>query len=102
MSTDAISPLLYPDLMASTDFVVSLFPVKITTEDGELSTDYYTYIYQHQKQSIWSVPFNWIRGQLKAFFLSCLQTKKNVRGRRENRCFQAVGGTEKGGGFHKR
>ena len=60
MSTDAISPLLYPDLMASTDFVVSLFPVKITTEDGELSTDYYTYIYQHQKQSIWSVPFNWI------------------------------------------
>ena len=44
MSTDAISPLLYPDLMASTDFVVSLFPVKITTEDGELSTDYYTYI----------------------------------------------------------
>lgn len=37
MSTDAISPLLYPDLMASTDFVVSLFPVKITTEDGELS-----------------------------------------------------------------
>ena len=67
MLTDAISPLLYPDLMASTDFVVSLFPVKITTEDGELSTDYYTYIYQHQKQSIWSVPFNWIRGQLKAF-----------------------------------
>mgnify|MGYP000114291848 CR=1 FL=1 len=68
MSSDAISPLLYPDLMASTDFMVSLFSVKVATDDGELSTDYYTYISQYQKQSIWFIPFKWLGKQLKAFW----------------------------------
>ena len=66
MTTDAISPLLYPDLMASTDFVVSLFPVQVKTDDGELSVDYYTYILKHQKESIWGVPFKWIMSGVKA------------------------------------
>ena len=50
MTTDAISPTLYPDLMSSTDFLISLFPVVVTTEDGELSEDYYTYMLKHPVQ----------------------------------------------------
>lgn len=48
---DAISPKLYPDLMASNDFIVSMFPVEITTIDGELTTTYYDYLLHHGKNS---------------------------------------------------
>lgn len=60
-STDAISPTLYPDLMASTDFIVSLFPVTVTTEDGDLTVNYCDYIMKHQKKSIWGMPLAWVR-----------------------------------------
>ena len=48
---DAISPKLYPDLMTSNDFIVSMFPVEITTKDGELTTTYYDYLLHHNKSS---------------------------------------------------
>lgn len=48
---DAISPKLYPDLMTSNDFIVSMFPVEITTMDGELTTTYYDYLLHHNKRS---------------------------------------------------
>ena len=51
-TNDAISPNLYPDLMKSKDFIVSIFPVIITTKDGELTTTYYDYLLHHSKK-IW-------------------------------------------------
>lgn len=48
---DAISPRLYPDLMTSNDFIVSMFPVEITTKDGDLTTTYYDYLLHHNKSS---------------------------------------------------
>ena len=51
---DAISPKLYPDLMTSNDFIVSMFPVEITTMDGELTTTYYDYLLNHN-ESVWYV-----------------------------------------------
>ncbi len=60
-SADAISPTLYPDLMASTDFIVSLFPVTVTTEEGDLTVNYCDYIMKHQKKSIWGIPFAWVK-----------------------------------------
>ena len=50
-TNDAISPNLYPDLMKSKDFVVSMFPVEITTLDGSVKTDYYNYLLKHNKYS---------------------------------------------------
>ena len=50
-TNDAISPNLYPDLMNSKDFIVSMFPVEITTLDGKLSTTYYDYLLHHNKPS---------------------------------------------------
>ena len=50
-TNDAISPNLYPDLMKSKDFIVSMFPVQITTMNGELTTTYYDYLLHHSKNS---------------------------------------------------
>lgn len=50
-SNDAISPNLYPDLMQSKDFIVSLFPVEVTTLDGTINTTYYEYLLKHSKSS---------------------------------------------------
>ncbi|MBQ8656648.1 MAG: chain-length determining protein [Prevotella sp.] len=63
-STDAIYPQLYPDLFSSTEFLVGLMDIKIKTIDGELDTDYYDYLKNHQKQNFLTVPFkmlkNWV------------------------------------------
>lgn len=50
-TSDAISPNLYPDLMQSKDFIVSMFPVEITTLDGSINTTYYDYLQKHNKNS---------------------------------------------------
>lgn len=50
-TNDAISPNLYPDLMQSKDFIVSLFPVEVTTLDGSINTTYYEYLRKHNKNS---------------------------------------------------
>lgn len=50
-SEDAISPMLYPDLMESKDFIYSLFTVNVVTKDESIHTDYYDYIKNHSKSS---------------------------------------------------
>lgn len=67
---DAISPNLYPDLIDSKDFIVSMFPVKITTMDGSLTTAYYDYL-QHHTKNTW---YGKLLGKLKKM------TKKEEQG----------------------
>ena len=43
-ASDAIYPQLYPDLMSSTEFLVGLLDIHVTTLEGDVSTDYYTYL----------------------------------------------------------
>ena len=50
-TNDAISPNLYPDLMKSKDFIVSMFPVEVTTLDGSVNTTYYDYLQKYKKSS---------------------------------------------------
>lgn len=50
---DAINVELYPDLLSSPNFIVTLFPVKVTTKDGSLSTDYFTYFKDHRSVAVW-------------------------------------------------
>lgn len=50
---DAISPELYPDLIHSSDFLVRLFDIKIQTKDGNVNTNYYTYLTKYQKAAWW-------------------------------------------------
>jgi len=55
--SDAIYPQLYPDLFESTKFIVGLLDIKVRTKDGEVETDYYTYLRNHQKKNILLMPF---------------------------------------------
>ncbi|MBQ8701383.1 MAG: chain-length determining protein [Prevotella sp.] len=65
VSQDAISPTLYPDLMESNDFIVSLFDLKVKSLEGDINTTYYDYMLNHQAESPWGVPFKWIRELFK-------------------------------------
>lgn len=53
-TSDAISPLLYPDLMEDNGFVAKLFPIRVKDSEGEIDTDYFTYLKKHQKSPWWS------------------------------------------------
>lgn len=65
MSSDAIYPMLYPELFESNDFVVKLLDIQIETIDGEIKTDYFNYLSKHQKQSPWDPAVSWLKGLVK-------------------------------------
>ncbi|MCR5433493.1 MAG: chain-length determining protein [Bacteroidaceae bacterium] len=67
-TSDAIYPLLYPELFESPQFVSGLFKVQVRTKDGSLQTDYYTYLRKHQKKNPLTRPFNQFRNWVKSFF----------------------------------
>ncbi len=52
-SVDAISPELYPNLLKSTDFKVSLFPIHVVSKDKSVSMSYYQYLNTEQKAPWW-------------------------------------------------
>lgn len=53
-TTDAITPLLYPDLMEDNKFVCDLFNIQVESQDGEIKTSYYEYLKKHQKRPWWN------------------------------------------------
>ena len=68
-SSDAITPLLYPDLMNDNGFVAGLFSVKVKSQDGSVDTDYYMYLKKYQKVPWWDCVMAWM--------LQKVNTKKN-------------------------
>ncbi len=54
---DAIYPELYPELFESPEFVVELYGIHVTTKDDSVSTNYFTYIKNHQKPNYLTLPF---------------------------------------------
>ena len=67
-SGDAIYPQLYPDLFGSTQFLVSLMDIRVHTIDGEIDTDYFTYMKDHQQKNILFEPFRLAIDWVKSFF----------------------------------
>lgn len=65
-TSDAISPLLYPDLMDDNGFIVDLFSVKVESVDGELSCSYYDYLDSYQKEPWWKIPIGFVRNLFKS------------------------------------
>ena len=55
---DALFADIYPNIIASNNFIADLMTVEVTTKDGELTTSYYTYLRDHQKMAWWSFLFN--------------------------------------------
>ena len=64
-TSDAIYPSLYPEVFESTEFLVSLLNIKVQTYDKSLTTDYYTYITQHQKRNALTAAVSNIFGSKK-------------------------------------
>lgn len=65
---DAIYPELYPDLFESPEFIVGLYGIHLTTIDGKISTDYYTYMKSHQKKNPLTWPFVWTKLKITSLF----------------------------------
>lgn len=63
---DAIYPELYPQIISSAPFLVSLFKVHVDSQDGEISTNYYDYIYKYQSIPWWGYITKAIKKTLKA------------------------------------
>ena len=83
-SSDAIYPQLYPDLFSSTQFIVGLFDIRVKTLDGEINTDYYTYLKDYQQKNIWSIPFIWMKMSVSSLFKTEEPQIESVDGMRFN------------------
>lgn len=51
--SDALYPMIYPDMVSSPDFLVNLFDVPVQTSDGKFEGTYFTYLAQKQKKPFW-------------------------------------------------
>lgn len=67
-SDDAIYPELYPDILESSPFLIDMFNVHVTTEDGKISTTYYNYLLKHQKYPWWHYIISPIKKTIKKIF----------------------------------
>lgn len=65
MTTDAIYPELYPELMESNDFLVNLMSCRVKTQDSSVDTTYYQYLKAHQKNNPWLMPVGVLRKLIK-------------------------------------
>ena len=65
---DAISPMLYPDLLEDNGFMTSLFTIRVKSADGEIDTDYYTYLKKYQKSAWWSAVIRTVTDGIKSIF----------------------------------
>lgn len=63
-TSDAITPLLYPDLMDDNGFVAGLMNIQVKSQDGELSANYHDYLQKYQKTTWWSYPLIWLKSLL--------------------------------------
>lgn len=60
-TSDAITPLLYPDLMEDNGFVTGMFSIRVKDAEGEINTTYYDYLKNHQKGAWFNYPIQWIK-----------------------------------------
>ena len=83
--TDAMHPDLYPEVISSTDFYISLFdmPVTIEQKDSIIVTDLYDYMANYQRQPWWSyvigVPRMAIEG-VKSWFAAADEDFEGIEG----------------------
>lgn len=65
-TTDAITPLLYPDLMEDNAFATNLFSITVEDKNEEIKTTYYDYLKKHQKRPWWNGATSWVTNLLKS------------------------------------
>jgi uncharacterized protein involved in exopolysaccharide biosynthesis len=63
-TTDAITPLLYPDLMEDNGFVTGMFSIRVQDQEDEIDASYYDYLKKYQKESWLGAPMRWLNSLL--------------------------------------
>lgn len=58
-SSSAIVPDLYPDVVSSNTFLIDLLYVDVVGDDGNIKTNYLTYLSEYNKQPWWNVILGW-------------------------------------------
>lgn len=64
-SADAIYPELYPEIFASTDFVLNLFNVPVRLKEDNSVKTYKEHLLKDTKTPFWQYPMMWVRNLLK-------------------------------------
>lgn len=59
--SDAIYPNIYPDLLASNNFIFDLIKCEVKTSDNKVDTTYYQYLLKHQKKNKLLAPFEGLK-----------------------------------------
>ena len=54
-SNDAIYAEIYPEVVASKNFIAELMTVDVKTKEGDIQCNYYTYLRDHQKEAWWNI-----------------------------------------------
>ena len=77
---DAIAPALYPDLMNSVVFRVSLFPITVEKSDDSTHTrmTYYDYLLNEQKRPWWTSGITAVMGWIKSLLFTDQQPAEGI------------------------
>ena len=62
---DAIYPEIYPEIFASTDFVVSLFDIPVTQKKDSVAKPYRQHLIVDGMTPLWNYPIEWITSLFK-------------------------------------
>lgn len=76
-NSDALFPTLYPDMMISTDFLTSLFPIQIRQTDSLTTKSYYDYLKNDQKRAWWSAAIGGVIGGIANVVSSMFASDKD-------------------------
>ncbi len=63
-TSDAITPLLYPDLMEDNGFVSNLMNIKVREQEEEHIVSYHDYLEKYQKKAWWGYPIDGLKSLL--------------------------------------
>lgn len=77
-NTDALFPTNYPDMMISTDFLTSLFPIQIRQIDSLTTKSYYDYLLNDQKRAWWSAAIGGVVGGISDVIQSLFASEDSL------------------------
>lgn len=80
-TADAIYPTLYPELFESPEFLVDLLSVTVETDNGDVKTDYYTYLKKHQQKNWLTQPFKDLKKSLTEKYGNKEESKRATGGK---------------------
>ena len=75
--SDAIYPMLYPDIVSSLPFLSALFDVRVRDLDGYVDTTYYAYL-KHYQQRTWLDGVKELPGKAVAWVKSLASSSESV------------------------